>query len=241
MSQTQIRVNFPTDCESMINKIINLQLYTCHNLTSMSCYCDRDDITLKGFGKFFKDLATMCVCAAKKMMFYQNMRGGRVVFQDVKKPEKDEWGTPMEMMTTCMTMMKNMTQALTDIHKVATTGCDTVTCRFITVDFMCCMTEIMKFIGEHMTCLKKCGTEHMKCDKMMMEKCTMMCPVTMMMQHSTFPECTMKMAEMMLPMPWMTTMDCEDPTMMMTTTGMDGRRCSCGCDRCCKCCRCCHH
>jgi ferritin len=31
-------------------------------------------------------------------MDYQNMRGGKVVFQDIAKPATMEWGTPLQAM-----------------------------------------------------------------------------------------------------------------------------------------------
>ena len=43
---------------------------------------------------------------AMQLMKYQNQRGGRVVLNEVKKPEKDEWGTLQEAMEAALTLEK---------------------------------------------------------------------------------------------------------------------------------------
>ena len=58
-----------------------------------SYYFDRDDVALAGFAKYFKKSAEEELEHAQKFMKYQNQRGGRIVLQAIKKPEKDEWGT----------------------------------------------------------------------------------------------------------------------------------------------------
>ena len=49
-----------------------------------SFHFDRDDVALKGFHKFFKNQSHEEREHAEKLMAYQNMRGGRVLLQDVK-------------------------------------------------------------------------------------------------------------------------------------------------------------
>ena len=52
-----------------------------------ACYFDRDDVALKGFVKRFRENSEEERGHAMKLMDYQNMRGGRVVLQDVCKPQ----------------------------------------------------------------------------------------------------------------------------------------------------------
>lgn len=52
-------------------------------------------------------------------MKYQNMRGGRVQLQDVRKPAKDDWGTPLEVLETSLEMEKAVNEALLNLHVVA--------------------------------------------------------------------------------------------------------------------------
>merc|ERR1719228_2372878 len=70
----------------MINKQINMELYASYVYMAMACYFDRDDVALKGFSKRFADGSIEEREHAQKLINYQNMRGGRVVFQDVANP-----------------------------------------------------------------------------------------------------------------------------------------------------------
>ncbi len=47
-------------------------------------YYDRDDIALPGFSKYFKKASDEEREHAEKLMKYQNMRGGRIVLQDIQ-------------------------------------------------------------------------------------------------------------------------------------------------------------
>merc|ERR1712020_155150 len=62
---------------------------------AMACYFDRDDVALKGFAKRFADNSTEEREHAQKLISYQNMRGGRVVFQDIQKPIAQEWNSAL--------------------------------------------------------------------------------------------------------------------------------------------------
>ena len=88
-----VRQNFHEETEAGINRQINMELYASYVYQSMSMYFDRDDVALPGFSKLFKKNSDEEREHAEKFMKYQNQRGGRVVFRDVQKPEKDEWGT----------------------------------------------------------------------------------------------------------------------------------------------------
>ena len=74
---------------------------------------------LAGFTKFFRDSAKEEWDHAQKFMKFQSDRGGRVVLQDIKKPEKDEWGTGLDAMETALALEKTVNQALLDLHKVS--------------------------------------------------------------------------------------------------------------------------
>jgi len=160
---SQIRVNYPTEVEAAINKIVNMKFTTAYTFTSMACFFDRDDIAFVGFSKLFRFLSKLVNKSAKKLMCFQTMRGGRVVFGDVKKPERDEWGTPVEALTTTMNMCKTTMQTLQELVKTATTGHDTLTVTHITEEHLTHMIEFIKELSEHLTCLKKMptGTEYM--------------------------------------------------------------------------------
>ena len=52
-------------------------------------------------------------------MKFQNQRGGRIRFKDIKKPAKDEWGSGLEAMQAALELEKSVNQSLLDLHKIA--------------------------------------------------------------------------------------------------------------------------
>ena len=74
---------------------------------------------LKGFAKFFRDSAKEELEHAEKFMKFQTERGGRIVLQDIKKPERDEWGSGLEAMEAALVLEKTVNQALLDLHTIS--------------------------------------------------------------------------------------------------------------------------
>ena len=71
---------FPYSTRILIFILISISVF-------QACYFDRDDVALKGFVKRFRENSEEERGHAMKLMDYQNMRGGRVVLQDVCKPQ----------------------------------------------------------------------------------------------------------------------------------------------------------
>merc|ERR1712043_79784 len=117
MSVSQCRQNYHQDSEAGINRQINMELYASYTYQSMSLYFDRDDVALPGFAKFFKASSDEEREHAEKLMAYQNKRGGRIVLQNIQKPERDEWGTGLDAMQAALALEKNVNQSLLDLHK----------------------------------------------------------------------------------------------------------------------------
>ncbi|XP_072444447.1 ferritin heavy chain A-like [Chiloscyllium punctatum] len=116
---SQLCQNYHKDCEDAVNKQINLELYSSYIYLSMFCYFDRDDVALRHFAEFFKEQSHEEREHAEKLMAFQNKRGGRVLLQDVKKPEQDEWGNSLEAMQRALQMEKDVNQSLLDLHKLS--------------------------------------------------------------------------------------------------------------------------
>merc|ERR1712226_439518 len=119
MATTQPRQNYHAENEAGVNKQINLEMYACYVYQPMGFYFDRDDVALKGFAKFFKKSSDEEREHAEKLMAYQNKRGGRIVLQNIQKPERDEWGTGLDAMQAALALEKNVDQSLLDLHKIA--------------------------------------------------------------------------------------------------------------------------
>ncbi|XP_059496739.1 ferritin, middle subunit-like [Stegostoma tigrinum] len=104
---SQVCQNYHKDCEDAVNKQINLELYSSYVYLSMFSYFERDDVALHHFAEFFKEQSHEEREHAEKLMAFQNKRGGRVLLQDIKKPEQDEWGNGLEAMQRALQMEKD--------------------------------------------------------------------------------------------------------------------------------------
>ncbi|KAK5983902.1 Ferritin heavy chain B [Trichostrongylus colubriformis] len=155
--ESQVRMNFSKEVEAAINKQINIELYASYVYLSMSVYFDRDDVALHNISKFLRKQSDEEREHASKFMKFQNLRGGRVVLQDVKKPEKDEWGSALEAFQAALALEKFNNQALLDLHEVATSANDPQTTDLLESEFLEEQTESISEMAKYVTNLKRVG------------------------------------------------------------------------------------
>merc|ERR1712039_189650 len=105
---SRIRQNYKEDCEALVNKQINMELYASYVYMSMASHFDRDDVANYGFSSYFKKNSDEEREHAEKFIKYQNRRGGRVVLQDIAKPSTMEWGTPLEAVEAALELEKTV-------------------------------------------------------------------------------------------------------------------------------------
>merc|ERR1712045_471407 len=67
-----------------------MELYASYVYLSMATYFERDDVALHGFAKRFLENSHEEHDHAEKLIKYQNMRGGRVVFKPIAEPNVTE-------------------------------------------------------------------------------------------------------------------------------------------------------
>jgi len=156
MAQTQPRQNYHAECEAGINKQINLELYASYVYSSMAWHFDRDDVALHGFHKFFKKQSEEEREHANKLMKYQNSRGGRVVLQNIQKPERDDWGTGLEAMQAALALEKNVNQTLLDLSGLAANHNDPQMADFLD-HYLEEQVESIKQLSDYVTNLKRVG------------------------------------------------------------------------------------
>nr|AGC81883.1 ferritin [Concholepas concholepas] len=158
MATSQCRQNFHAESEAGVNRQVNMELYASYCYQSMSFYFDRDDVALEGFAKFFKKMSDEEREHAEKLMSFQNKRGGRVVLQDIKKPDRDEWGTGLDAMQVALALEKSVNQALLDLHQVADSHKDAQMTDFLEGNYLQEQVDSIKEIGDYITNLKRVGT-----------------------------------------------------------------------------------
>lgn len=88
-----VRQNYHPDCEKALNVQIGLELEAMYTYISMASYFSRHDQALPGFAQYFSKSVQEELGHVQLLCQYQNKRGGRVEYKDIKKPAKDEWGS----------------------------------------------------------------------------------------------------------------------------------------------------
>ena len=157
---SQVRQNFGQESETAINQQIHLEFCAFYTYTSMGYYFDREDVSLQGFREFLLKSADKEYENAKKLMSFQNERGGRIVFQGIEKPSKDEWGSGLEVMRVALALERQLLQSLLDMHKSAGSRGDAQMSDFIAANFIAQKTETVKQMGDRVTLLEKLQTDH---------------------------------------------------------------------------------
>ena len=117
-------------------------------------------MALKGFSKFFKKSSDEELEHAEKLMKYQNQRGGRIVLQDIKRPDKDEWGSGLNAMQVALVLEKTVNQSLLELHKIAEGHNDAQMQDFLEQNYLQEQVEAIKELGDYVTNLNRVGGGH---------------------------------------------------------------------------------
>lgn len=152
-----IRQNYHQECEAGLNKQVNMELHAHYVYLSMSLYFDRDDVALPGFAKYFKKASAEEAEHAEKFMKHQNARGGRVVLKDIPKPEKDEWGSPLDAMKAALELERTVNQSIIDLHALSDSKDDGNLTDFLE-GFLEEQVEGIKAVGDLVTRIARAGT-----------------------------------------------------------------------------------
>ncbi|XP_030061384.1 ferritin heavy chain, oocyte isoform-like [Microcaecilia unicolor] len=128
-----------------------------HRNDYMSYYFDKDDVALKNFAKYFLYQSHEEQEHAEKVMKLQNQRGGRIFLQDIRKPERDEWGSGLEAIDCALQLEKSVNQSLLDLHKLSTDRNDPHLCDFLENHYLDEQMKAIKELGDHVTNLRRTG------------------------------------------------------------------------------------
>ncbi|XP_032869500.1 ferritin heavy chain-like [Amblyraja radiata] len=154
---SQVRQNYHQECEASVNRQINMELYASYVYLSMSAYFDRDDVALKNFAKFFQEQSHEEREHAEKLIKFQNQRGGRVILQDVSKPDRDEWNNGLEALQCALHLEKTVNQSLLELHKMACDKVDPHMSDFLETHYLTEQVEGIKKLGDMITNLTRMG------------------------------------------------------------------------------------
>jgi len=156
---SKIRQNFHEENERGINDQIQMCIQSSYMYESMAYYFDRDDVALKGFARFFYHNSTWDMEEfAEKLMKYINKRGGTVQLQNIEKPNRDEWGTPLECMQLALECEKKLNAAFLQLHDVAEKNNDSHMQHFLEEHFLDEQVAWIRKIGCYIAQLKRVGS-----------------------------------------------------------------------------------
>merc|ERR1712002_1307222 len=156
-TMSAIKQNFHLETEAWINKQINMELYASYAYLSMSAYFARTDIALHGFAKRFRLASAEEKDHAEKLIPYQILRGGRVTFQAINKPNLEDWGTAVEAMEASLELERTVNESLLAMHKVADGHRDAQMTDFIEGTFLKEQVDAIKEIGDLITKMRRAG------------------------------------------------------------------------------------
>uniref|UniRef100_A0A8C6BNJ2 Ferritin n=1 Tax=Monodon monoceros TaxID=40151 RepID=A0A8C6BNJ2_MONMO len=86
---SQLRQSYHPDCGAAINSHFTLELHASFVCLNAAIYLYRDDVALKHFSWIFARRSLAHSDWAQGLMRLQNQRGGRLNFQDIRKPGSD--------------------------------------------------------------------------------------------------------------------------------------------------------
>ncbi|TKS67840.1 Ferritin, heavy subunit [Collichthys lucidus] len=112
---------------------------------------------LHNFAKFFRNQSQEEREHAEKLMKLQNQRGGRIFLQDIRKPERDEWGSGIEALECALQLEKSVNQSLLDMHKLCSDHNDPHMCDFIETHYLDEQVKSIKELADWVTNLRRMG------------------------------------------------------------------------------------
>ncbi len=90
---SEVRQNYHSDCEAGVNKLIRLEMDSLYLSRSLRSYFYNSQVVLPGIAEYFKRAVEEEMGHMQLFIDYQNKRGGKVKFEEIKKPEKQEWAS----------------------------------------------------------------------------------------------------------------------------------------------------
>lgn len=113
-------------------------------------------MALSGLHKFFKKASYEEIEHAEKFMKYLNKRGGKIVLDDIKKPNEHSW-SPECALHAALDLEKEVNKSLLEIHIIASKENDSNFCDFLESEFLQEQVDCIKELADLITNLKRCG------------------------------------------------------------------------------------
>uniref|UniRef100_A0A8C6BSV4 Ferritin n=1 Tax=Monodon monoceros TaxID=40151 RepID=A0A8C6BSV4_MONMO len=154
---SQVRQNYHPNCEAAVNSHFTLELHTSFVCLAAAFYLDRDDVALKHFTRFFLRRSHEHSGRAQGLMRLQNQRGGRLNFQDIRKPGSDKWKSGFKDMKCALFLEKLVNHSLLHLHQLATDKTDPHLRHFLAIHYLSQQVAFIRELEGHVTTLSMMG------------------------------------------------------------------------------------
>ncbi|CAI2727176.1 unnamed protein product [Schistosoma spindalis] len=159
MKKSSVRQNFAKECEDAINKQINVELQVAYDYMAFFTYFDRDDVSFPKAAEFFRKASHEEREHAEKLAKYQNKRGGRIEFMDLRAFQKTELNDLEEAFKIALNSEKSIYQSLLELHNVAEQHNDPGLCEFIESECLEHKEQLIKIIADYLTQIQRVGKQ----------------------------------------------------------------------------------
>merc|ERR1711862_729414 len=152
---------YADECESAVNKQINIEYSISYLYHSMYAFFDRDNVGLPGFANYFKEESLEEGSHAEKLIDYQNLRGGRVLLGNLMSPitefDEADKGEALYAMELSLSLEKLNYEKLLELHRVADEQGDPSLTDFIEGEYLEEQVEAIKKVSTYVSQLRRIG------------------------------------------------------------------------------------
>uniref|UniRef100_R4FJM3 Ferritin n=1 Tax=Rhodnius prolixus TaxID=13249 RepID=R4FJM3_RHOPR len=129
------KLEYNPECEKKINNQIAVELGASYTYFQLAFHFNKSTVGLKGLRNFFLALSEEEIEHARYLMYYQNLRGGKIILTDIKCPENVEW-TALKALEKALDLEIRVTKAILDIHQLACRSSDPHLASFLETEFI---------------------------------------------------------------------------------------------------------
>ena len=152
--------NWNEACENQVNKQINVEYWASYQYHLMWSYFDRSDVGLKNIAEFFKKSSLEEREHAHKLMEYQNLRGGKVVFTTIANVDLDYLknnsnNDVLASFEKALEMEQIVYKSLLQVHKTAEEQNDPQFSDFIESEYLEEQVEALNEIAKYVSQLQR--------------------------------------------------------------------------------------
>lgn len=144
---SQVRQNFSDKVEHLINQLINVFLTNSYRCESMVYYFDREDVAQFGIANFHRWSCYSDVVCAKGLINYMIVRGGCVQFEDIPKPEQDEWSSSVQSFVQLLETKKKVYDLVLQVYEQAMQENDPHLTDFLEVNYIRPLANFNRKLG----------------------------------------------------------------------------------------------